>query len=54
MKIQDEINEYINSIPEPKRSEMHELHKHILQVIPEGKLWFLDGKNSENKIVANI
>ncbi|MFM2135692.1 MAG: hypothetical protein RL021_1092 [Bacteroidota bacterium] len=25
----------------------------ILQLIPVGALWFLDGKNSEGKIVAN-
>jgi hypothetical protein len=25
----------------------------MLQVLPGGKLWFLDGKNSENKIVSN-
>lgn len=25
----------------------------MLQVLPECKLWFLDGKNSENKTVSN-
>jgi hypothetical protein len=32
---------------------MEELHGMILQVMPECKLWFLDGKNSENKTVSN-
>ncbi len=32
---------------------MQELHRIILKVMPGCKLWFLDGKNSENKIVSN-
>jgi hypothetical protein len=53
MKIQEQIKKYIVSIPEPKRSDMQELHRHILQILPECKLWFADGKNSENKTVSN-
>ncbi|MDB5130206.1 DUF1801 domain-containing protein [Mucilaginibacter sp.] len=53
MNVQDQINEYIASQPEPKRTDMQELHTFILQVLPECKLWFLDGKNSENKTVSN-
>ena len=32
---------------------MQELHLLIHKVLPAGKLWFLDGKNSENKTVSN-
>jgi uncharacterized protein DUF1801 len=53
MSVQEQIKEYITSQPEPKRSEMQELHHIILEVMPASKLWFLDGKNSENKIVSN-
>ncbi len=53
MSIQKQIQEYINSQPEPKRNDMNELHRMILQFKPESKLWFLDGKNSENKTVSN-
>jgi hypothetical protein len=53
MNVQEQIKKYITSQPEPKRSDMHELHRIILQVMPACKLWFLDGKNSENKIVSN-
>ena len=53
MNIKDQIKDYIASQPEPKRSEMQELHRIILQVMPACKLWFLDGKNSENKTVSN-
>lgn len=53
MKIQEQIDAYITSQPEPKRSDMQALHRFILQVMPACKLWFLDGKNSENKTVSN-
>ena len=53
MNIPEQIQEYISSQPEPKRGDMQELHQSILQVMPGCKLWFLDGKNSENKIVSN-
>ena len=53
MKVQEQIEEYITSQPEPKRSDMQALHVLISQVLPEGKLWFLDGKDSENKTVSN-
>ncbi len=53
MDTQGQIKEYIDSQPEPKRSDMQELHSAILEMIPNGKLWFLDGKDSSNKTVSN-
>lgn len=53
MNIQAQIEEHIASQPEPKRSEMRELHQLILRVSPECRLWFSDGKNSDNKVVSN-
>jgi Domain of unknown function (DU1801) len=53
MNVKEQIKEYISSQPETKRSEMQELHKFILKILQGCKLWFLDGKNSENKIVSN-
>src|SRR5256885_6131065 len=53
MNIQEQIKKYIINQPEPKRSDMQALHRIILQVMPACKLWFLDGKNSENKTVSN-
>jgi hypothetical protein len=53
MNVQAQIQKYITSQPEPKHSDMQALHRIILQVMPACKLWFLDGKNSENKIVSN-
>ena len=53
MSVQEQIKAYINSQPEPKRSEMDTLHQLALQVSPACKLWFTDGKNGEGKIIAN-
>jgi hypothetical protein len=53
MNVEEEINNYITSQPEPKCSEMQELHLRTLQMLPECRLWFDDGINSENKVVAN-
>ena len=53
MNVQEQITNYISSQPEAKCSDMQELHRFILQLLPGCKLWFLDGKNSENKIVSN-
>ena len=53
MNVQEQIKKYITSHPEPKRSDMQALHRIIQQVMPACKLWFLDGKNSEGKTVAN-
>ncbi|AXY74305.1 DUF1801 domain-containing protein [Paraflavitalea soli] len=53
MDIQEQIKKYIASQPEPKRSDMQTLHHRILEVRPGCKLWFLDGKDSNNKTVSN-
>src|SRR5436190_9502383 len=53
MNVEEQIKKYINSQPEPKSSDMQALHRIIRQVMPACKLWFLDGKNSENKTVSN-
>ena len=53
MKVEDQIREYISDQPETKRGDIEALHRTILQISPACKLWFLDGKNSEGKIVSN-
>jgi len=53
MNIKEQIKQYIASQPEPKRSDMQELHQHILEVLPKCKLWFLDGKDDKGKTVSN-
>ncbi len=53
MNIQEQIKEYITSQTGQKRSDIEALHKRILKVLPNGKLWFLDGKDDKGKIVTN-
>ena len=53
MSVKEQIVNYIASQPEPKRSDVQELHRVLLQLSPKFKLRFLDGKNSEGKIVSN-
>ena len=53
MNTKEQIKNYITSQPETKRVDMQSLHRAILEVMTASKLWFLDGKNSENKVVSN-
>ncbi len=51
--LEEQINAYIASQPEQKCADIQELHRMILSINPACQLWFLDGKNSENKVVSN-
>ena len=50
--IQDIANFFL-SLPEPKCQEIEILHRHILALLPNEKLWFDKGVNSEGKVVTN-
>src|SRR5215211_6824595 len=53
MNVHEQIKAYIATQPEPKRSDMHELHGIILELMPECTLWFLDGKDEKGRTVSN-
>ena len=53
MNVEKQIEQYITSQPAVKGSDMQALHNFILELMPGSKLWFLDGRNSDNKIVSN-
>ena len=53
MRVQEQIDSYIADQVPSKRDEMQDLHRRITRLAPACKLWFLDGRNSENKIVSN-
>ena len=53
MNVQRQIKEYIATQPEPKRSEMQQLHHLILALMPTSKVWFLDGRDEKGKTVSN-
>lgn len=48
-----QINQYINSLPELKSNDLLALHTFIQEIIPTAKLWFLDGKDNSGKVVSN-
>ena len=53
MNVQKQIKDHIAAQPEPKRSDMQELHGIILGLMPDCKLWFLDGKDERGQTVSN-
>lgn len=53
MNIKTQIKDYIAAQPEGKRNDLLELHKIILGAKASCKLWFLDGKNDQGKVVTN-
>lgn len=53
MSIAAQINAYIASQPEAKRTDMELLHQRIMGLQPGCDLWFLDGRNDEGKVVSN-
>lgn len=53
MEIEEQIHAYFRKLDEVKSKEMLELHQCILAIAPNCKRWFLDGKDSSGKVVAN-
>ena len=53
MNVQAEIKKYILIKLNPNTATCKRLHRIIQKIMPKCKLWFLDGKNSEGKIVSN-
>lgn len=53
MTVQEQINNYITSLSAPKRSDMQTLHQYLLKILPNYKVWFLDGKDDTGKVVSN-
>lgn len=53
MTVNEEIDGYIAGQPEAKADELRELHGRIQQIAPGSTLWFLDGRNKEDKVVSN-
>lgn len=53
MEVQQQIEAYLNSLPDGKRTELYRLHQAICAVQPSAELWFLDGKNEQGKVVSN-
>jgi hypothetical protein len=53
MDVQEQIDSYIAGQPQPKSGELLDLHRRIVANWPDCRLWFLDGRNAEGKVVTN-
>ena len=53
MNTQARIEDYISGLSPSKGQDLRALHQRILSISPDCKLWFLDGRNSEGKVVSN-
>ena len=53
MNVQAQIDDYLAIQPEPKRSDMQALHAIVRELLPNGRVWFLDGKDKTGKTVTN-
>lgn len=53
MSVRKQISDYIAGQPPPKRRDMQALHDIILGLMPDCRLWFLDGKDEHGRTVSN-
>jgi hypothetical protein len=53
MQVQEQIDRYISEQPRAKAEELQDLHQRVLRLSPKCRLWFLDGRNDEGKVVSN-
>ena len=53
MNVSEQIDRYIGDQSPAKSEELRDLHRRILEISPDAKLWFLDGRNDDGKVVSN-
>ena len=53
MEINDQINTYIDSLSIETAADLRALHALMIQWLQNGKLWFDNGLNADNKVVTN-
>jgi hypothetical protein len=53
MSVREQIDRYIADQSAAKSAELRDLHRRILEISPDAKLWFLDGRNDDGKVVSN-
>jgi len=53
MTAESQISHYLETLLEPKQSDMRKLHGAILEMNPGCRLWFLDGRDESGKVVSN-
>jgi hypothetical protein len=53
MDVKEQIDSYIGEQLPSKREELQTLHQMMLRIAPGCKLWYLDGRNADGKVVSN-
>lgn len=53
MNVRTQIDDYLAAQPERKRGDMEALHLMISRLMPDCRLWFLDGKDERGRTVSN-
>lgn len=53
MNVHTQIGEYLAAQPERKRGDLQTLHGMMLRLMPDCRLWFLDGKDERGRTVSN-
>ncbi|AHG88164.1 protein of unknown function DUF1801 [Gemmatirosa kalamazoonensis] len=53
MNVHTQISDYLAAQPERKRGDMQTLHAMMLRLMPDCRLWFLDGKDESGRTVSN-
>jgi hypothetical protein len=53
MSVREQIDRYIGDQSPAKSEELRDLHRRILELSPDAKLWFLDGRDANGKVVSN-
>lgn len=53
MHTEEQIRQFLHGLSEKKRSDLTLLHERMLNLLPGCRLWYLDGKDEDGKVVTN-
>lgn len=53
MSVENQIETYIKSQAESRQKVLNYIHQRMRLLMPDNRLWFLDGKNEEGKVISN-
>ena len=53
MDTSERVEAYLAGQPEPKQTDIRQLHALMLLEFPDCRLWFSDGTNEDGKVVSN-
>ena len=53
MNVHTQISDYVAAQPQRKRGDMQTLHDMISRLMPDCRMWFLDGRDEAGRTVSN-